>query len=138
MRSHHVYFLMLLSVNSFSGYTEAPECQTYPPHYGIKILQFFFFYYIFLTCSKDLKYLEFFLFFFKILVGGKLFYSSVLVSAIHQHESTIGIHISPPSCFLLLFIFKLQNFRTGKCTRHYLVYPVCFFRIGRMRHNLVT
>ena len=131
MRSHGVYFLELLSVNSFFGHTEAPDCQTYPPHYEIKILQFFYYYYycIFLTCSKDLKYLEFFLLFFKILVGGKLFYNSVLVSAIHQHESTIGIHMSPPSCFLLLFIFKLQNFRTVKCARHYLVYPICFLEL---------
>ena len=37
--------------------------------------------------------------FFKILfsVGGQLLYNIVLVPAIHQHESVIGIHTSPPS-----------------------------------------
>ena len=31
------------------------------------------------------------------LIGEKLLYNFVLVSAIHQHESAIGIHPSPPS-----------------------------------------
>ena len=28
---------------------------------------------------------------------GKLLYNTVLVSAIHQHESAIGMHMPPPS-----------------------------------------
>ena len=36
-------------------------------------------------------------FFNLFLTGGKLLYNIVLVSGIHQHESAIGIHISPPS-----------------------------------------
>ena len=31
------------------------------------------------------------------LIGGKLLYNVVLVSAIHQCESAISIHMSPPS-----------------------------------------
>ena len=31
------------------------------------------------------------------LIGGYLLYNIVLISAMHQHESAIGIHISPPS-----------------------------------------
>ena len=39
-----------------------------------------------------------FLFFFNLfLIGGYLFYSTVLVSAIHQHDSASGIHTPPPS-----------------------------------------
>ena len=41
-------------------------------------------------------------FFFKqlnlFLIEGQLLYSIVLVSAKHQHESAIGIPMSPPSC----------------------------------------
>ena len=28
-----------------------------------------------------------------LLIGGKLLYNSVMISAIHQHESAIGIHM---------------------------------------------
>ena len=35
--------------------------------------------------------------FFLCLIEGYLLYSIVLVSAKHQHESTIGIYMSPPS-----------------------------------------
>ena len=31
------------------------------------------------------------------LIEGQLLYNTVLVSVIHQHESTIGMHMSPPS-----------------------------------------
>ena len=31
------------------------------------------------------------------LIEGKLLHNIVLASAIHQHESAIGIHVSPPS-----------------------------------------
>ena len=31
------------------------------------------------------------------LIGGKSLYNIVLVSAIHQHESAIGVRMSPPS-----------------------------------------
>ena len=34
---------------------------------------------------------------FLFVIGGYLLCSIVLVSAIHQHESAIGIHMSPPS-----------------------------------------
>ena len=37
------------------------------------------------------------LFVFINLIGGELLYNPVLVSAIHQHESATGIHMSPPS-----------------------------------------
>ena len=35
--------------------------------------------------------------FFKVFIARYLFYNIVLVSAIHQHESVIGIHMFPPS-----------------------------------------
>ena len=38
----------------------------------------------------------------KKVIGGYLLYNIVLVSAIHQHESAIGIHMSPPSWTSLL------------------------------------
>ena len=34
---------------------------------------------------------------FLFVIGGYLLCSIVLVSAIHQHESAIGVHMSPPS-----------------------------------------
>ena len=36
-------------------------------------------------------------FFNLFLIERKLLYNIVLVSAVHQHESVIGIHMSPPS-----------------------------------------
>ena len=33
--------------------------------------------------------------YFKFLIGGELLYNIVLVSAIHQHEPAIGIHMTP-------------------------------------------
>ena len=44
--------------------------------------------------------LKFYLFIFNFnlfLSGGYLLYNIVLVSAMYQHESAIGIHMSPPS-----------------------------------------
>ena len=35
--------------------------------------------------------------FFKILIGGYFLYNIVMVFAIHQHESTIGIHMPLPT-----------------------------------------
>ena len=48
-----------------------------------KMLQVLFYYFSFL---KKL-----------FLIGGSLFYNIVLVPEIHQHESAIGMHMSPPS-----------------------------------------
>ena len=39
-------------------------------------------------------------FFYLLLIEGLLFYNIVLVSAIHQLISTIGIHMSPPSTLI--------------------------------------
>jgi len=51
-----------------------------------------------LTCSSGSDYLGCFKqTFFLLLIEGQLLYNVVLVSAIHQHGSAIGIHMSPPS-----------------------------------------
>ena len=45
-----------------------------------------------------------FIFFFNLfLIGRKFLYNILLGSVICQHESTIGIHMSPPSFFFSLF-----------------------------------
>ena len=48
-----------------------------------------------------------------------LLYNIVMVFAIHQHELTIGIHVSPPSWTPLPFanIFKTKGFHTHTHTR---------------------
>ena len=48
-----------------------------------------------------------------------LLYNIVMVFAIHQHELTIGIHMSPPSWTPLPFanIFKTKEFHTHTHTR---------------------
>ena len=46
--------------------------------------------------SQDAVFIIF-LKFYLFLIGGWLLYNIVLVSAIHQHESATGIHMSPPS-----------------------------------------
>ena len=44
-----------------------------------------------------MSFLSIDLLFLKFLIGGELLYNIVLVSAIHQHESAISIHMSPRS-----------------------------------------
>ena len=57
----------------------------------------------YLLCVRLCAWGGFILFFiiYLFLIGGQLLYNIVLVSAIHQHESAIGIHIplslEPPS-----------------------------------------
>ena len=46
-------------------------------------------------CSLSYLHRDFTYIFF--LIEGYLLHSSVLISAIHQHELSVGIHISPPS-----------------------------------------
>ena len=54
------------------------------PHPSLRVIFFFWW-----NCT--LSFLNLFS------IGGQLLYSIVLVSAIHQHKSAIGIHMSPPS-----------------------------------------
>ena len=48
-----------------------------------------------LSLNKHIPQINFLIHLF--LIKGQLFYNIVLVSSIHQHESAIGIHRSPPS-----------------------------------------
>ena len=71
-----------------------------------------------LSFSSLLSFLNLFL------IEGWLFYNIVLASAIHQHESAIGIHMSPPSWTSLLLptrpLLKCSEFQERGS------YPVCF------------
>ena len=51
--------------------------------------------FVYLKCYKYSYYFSFLKKLF--LIGGSLFYNIVLVPEIHQHESAVGMHVSPPS-----------------------------------------
>ena len=105
MRSHHVYFLELLSVNSFSGYTEAPECQTYPSHYEIKILQFFFFLLHLSHLFKRFKIPRVFSLLFLNFSWRKIVFTIVcwFLPYINMNQPQVYIYPLPPASFSSLY-----------------------------------
>ena len=47
--------------------------------------------------------------FFKFLIEGYLLYSISLVSTKHQHESVIGLPMSPPTCLTDFYVHRFQK-----------------------------
>ena len=70
-------------------------------------IMYFFFFLLVISCSLDTFccycccLLSFFPQTYLFLIEGKLVHSIVFAPAIYQHESAIGIHVSPPSLISL-------------------------------------